>query len=39
MFFIQQPSARITGAGPSGERTDKPSGVSPCIGCIWSVAV
>ena len=30
MFFIQQPSARITGAGPSGERTDKPSSVSPC---------
>ncbi|XP_039784007.1 casein kinase 1-like isoform X5 [Panicum virgatum] len=23
--LVQQPSARITGAGPSGERTDKPS--------------
>jgi hypothetical protein len=29
MFFMQQPSARIAGAGPSAERTDKASGMYP----------
>jgi hypothetical protein len=28
MFFIQQPSARMAGVGPSVERTDKASGMS-----------
>jgi len=29
LFFIQQPSARMAGVGPSVERTDKASGMSP----------